>query len=311
MIISVCMATYNGALFIKEQLNTILRQTRQPDEVIICDDCSQDNTVQIVQSFIEENHLETSWKLIQNHENKGYPGNFYYAMSLCEGDVIFLSDQDDIWNEEKIEKMCVLLEERADISVLSCSFGLIDAKGQRIQTVMHSGGRGKDELRCIPLQQVFYKYEWPGMVLAFRREWYFQWACRMDTDCKVPHDFLLCVKASEEGGLWQMEEMLAYQRRHDNNVGLEEHRIHKLLNKPRKLQEIESYIRHLEGLYQADLPGTKEGKEILNQKMEAMRGRLTALQSCKIRQVLANAWMYRQEVRFATMVCDVLIVRGK
>ena len=55
----------------------------------------------------------------------------------------------------------------------------------------------------------------------------------------------------------------------------------------------------------------KEGKEILNQKMEAMRGRLTALQSCKIRQVLANAWMYRQEVRFATMVCDVLIVRGK
>lgn len=309
MKISVCMATYNGALFIEEQLNTILHQTRQPDEVIICDDCSQDNTVQIVQSFIEENHLETSWKLIQNHENKGYPGNFYYAMSLCEGDVIFLSDQDDIWNEEKIEKMCALLEERTDISVLSCSFGLIDAEGKRIQTVMHSDRRWKDKLCPISLQQVFYKYEWPGMALVFRREWYSQWACQLDTDCKVPHDFLLCAKASEEGGLWQMTEVLAYQRRHDNNVGLEEHRIHKLLNKPRKLHEIERYIYHLECLNQNNVLWTKEGKETLNKKMEAMRGRLAALQSCKIRQVLANAWMYRQEVRFATMVCDVLIVR--
>lgn len=102
MTVSVCMGIYNGEKYIEEQLDSILRQTRRAEEVILCDDCSTDRTVEIVRLFIEKHGLGESWRLCCNKENRGYPGNFYYAMSLCAGDVVFLADQDDIWAETKL-----------------------------------------------------------------------------------------------------------------------------------------------------------------------------------------------------------------
>ncbi|MCQ2441204.1 MAG: glycosyltransferase [Clostridia bacterium] len=99
--ISVAMTSYNGEKFIKTQLSSLLKQIRKPDEVIIVDDVSTDNTVEIIKDFITENGLY-DWKLTVNEENLGFKQNFKKALSLATGDIIFLCDQDDDWCEDTI-----------------------------------------------------------------------------------------------------------------------------------------------------------------------------------------------------------------
>ena len=104
MTVGVAMALYNGARFIRKQLDTIRLQTLQPDRVVMCDDGSKDGTTEIVAEYIKEYGLGDTWELIKNEENLGYAKNFYKAMSLCNTDLIFLADQDDVWELDKIEK---------------------------------------------------------------------------------------------------------------------------------------------------------------------------------------------------------------
>lgn len=98
--ISLAMPTYNGEHYLREQLDSIYAQTRIPDEVIVVDDCSTDETVAI----LEEYNKKYGLKYYINDHNLGYNKNFEKAISLCTGDYICLCDQDDIWLPTKIEK---------------------------------------------------------------------------------------------------------------------------------------------------------------------------------------------------------------
>ncbi len=120
MKISVVMALYNGSRFILEQMLTILEQTRLPDEVYFSDDGSRDNTVEIVQDFINEHNLSDSWHIHVNEQNKGYAKNFLNASMAATGEIIFFSDQDDLWLPDKIEKMSVIMANNSKINLL-CS----------------------------------------------------------------------------------------------------------------------------------------------------------------------------------------------
>ncbi len=101
MKVSIALATYNGERYLQEQLNSFLHQTRLPDEIIACDDCSTDRTMDILESFAKSAPFAVH--IYRNAMNLGYTKNFERAISLCSGDVIFLSDQDDVWFPEKIE----------------------------------------------------------------------------------------------------------------------------------------------------------------------------------------------------------------
>ncbi len=311
MTTSVCMAVYNGERFIREQLLSIANQTCRPDEVILCDDGSTDGTIEIIEAFLNEHHLTDSWKLYRSEQNKGYPGNFYYAISLCTGDVVYLADQDDIWHKQKIEKMNLILSQEKEMKVIACKFGLIDETGGNIRTLMaptHAGDTGTR--RQISIADVFYKCEWPGMVMAFRREWY-QRTCAVNGQSKIPHDFMIAACAAETGQFVQLDEELAWHRRHENNAGEEEHRLRRLLNKSRKLREIEKYLDILKHFEQEKALHTEEGNNALKRKLKAMQGRYSALQSGKIKDVLDNARQNKEQVRLATVVCDLLIVKRK
>jgi hypothetical protein len=102
--ISIAMATYNGANFLRQQLESFLVQTRLPDELVICDDGSRDETLEILQSFSQEAPFEVY--IHRNLQNIGYTANFDKALRLCTGEIVFLSDQDDVWFPNKIE--CVV-----------------------------------------------------------------------------------------------------------------------------------------------------------------------------------------------------------
>ena len=118
MSISVLMCTYNGEKYIEEQLISIYEQTYKPDEVLIFDDCSTDSTVHIVQSFIKKYNLEKSWILEINENNKGYVKNFKNGINKVKGDFIFFSDQDDVWNKNKIQSMMNYFTKYDDACVL-------------------------------------------------------------------------------------------------------------------------------------------------------------------------------------------------
>jgi glycosyltransferase involved in cell wall biosynthesis len=111
--ISVCIATYNGEKFLKQQLESILDQLSSNDEVVISDDNSTDGTRAVI-----ENMSDSRIKLLFN-DKKGYVSNFENALRYATGDVIFLSDQDDIWCSNKVELSLKELEE-FDLIVSDC-----------------------------------------------------------------------------------------------------------------------------------------------------------------------------------------------
>jgi len=101
MKISIAMATYNGARYLQAQLESLACQTRLPDELVITDDGSSDDTLSIIQQFAATAPFKVVWE--QNGRNLGYAGNFNKALSKTTGALVFLSDQDDVWFPEKLE----------------------------------------------------------------------------------------------------------------------------------------------------------------------------------------------------------------
>lgn len=117
---TVVVTTYNGSKFLVEQMDSILAQTKQPDEVILSDDGSSDNTVDLVNKFIEDNSLESLWRIQINEHNKGYAKNFIDTSLIAKNEVVFFCDQDDIWVKNRLQVMLDVMENNNDINLL-CS----------------------------------------------------------------------------------------------------------------------------------------------------------------------------------------------
>ena len=131
MKISVAMASYNGEQYIRKQIESIIHQTMPVDEIIITDDCSTDHTYDILLD-IQAKAQDISLNIIRNKENLGYKDNFKKAISLCTGDYIFLCDQDDYWNNNKVETLINIIKTNK-ISVLSSSFTFMDANDDYLE----------------------------------------------------------------------------------------------------------------------------------------------------------------------------------
>ena len=105
------MATYNGDKYLRRQIDSILSQTAIPDEVIICDDRSTDSTVNILNEYFENYEFV---KIFKNETRLGPIKNFEKCLKISTGDLILFSDQDDVWDKTKIEKM-VSFDDKADL----------------------------------------------------------------------------------------------------------------------------------------------------------------------------------------------------
>lgn len=114
--ISVCMATYNGEKFIKKQLDSILHQLKEDDEIVISDNDSSDDTIKIIKSYNDKRIRILSYKCDREklttklRRDKNITNNFENALRYCRGDIIFFSDQDDVWFDTKVIEQLPLLD---------------------------------------------------------------------------------------------------------------------------------------------------------------------------------------------------------
>ncbi len=259
--ISVIVATYNGALFVTEQLDSIANQSVKPDEIVICDDCSKDNTIEVLKDF--SNRTDIPCIIYQNDKNKGVSKTFEEGVLKSSGDVIFFSDQDDVWLDNKIETALHAFDSLgADFVFTNALIVDADLKAGS-ETLWDSVGfdyNNDDEyVNCDKNEffNILLKHNVvTGMTMACSRN--FAKKCIPFPE-KVLHDYWLALNASLFGNTVAIRTPLVKYRQHSNNVvgTRRNYDIHdKSIIKQRHLKNIEYEIM----LYQTILSLCRQNK---------------------------------------------------
>ncbi|AMC01351.1 Chondroitin polymerase [Aerococcus viridans] len=215
--VSVAMCTFNGSKFIKEQLKSIINQTRQPDEIVICDDISTDNTIKLIESILEETNIE--WSVLVNESRLGVAKNFEKAISLCTGDIIFTSDQDDYWVEYKIDKVLDEFKKNPEVNLVFSNARLVDSNlielpGDLWSSIGFSNNKLKKD-KIFVLESLLKNNFVTGATMAFRKD-------VLNRIFPIPnywiHDYWIALQCLLEGKVFAVPEMLILYRQHDKNV---------------------------------------------------------------------------------------------
>lgn len=203
--ISVCIATYNGEEYLKEQLDSILSQLSKNDEIVISDDHSTDNTIQIIRSYSDDRI-----RVILNERGKGYVSNFENALLNAKGDFVFLSDQDDIWLNNKV-KYC--MEQLVYYDFIVSDAILIDKFNNTIDKSYFKKRRVYNTLAGN-----IFKFGYLGCCMAFRKEILNKALPFPQNHQYCLHDNWLFLIAKAYYRTKISNEKLIKYRRHDNNT---------------------------------------------------------------------------------------------
>lgn len=211
--ISVALCTYNGERYIEEQLLSILSQSLSVDEIVICDDRSTDGTVEIIKR-IQQAYSNVNIQLIINETNKGVTKNFEGALEKCKGDIIFLSDQDDVWEYDKVKKTLEVFNTDQDCLLTFSNANLIDANGKDIGTGLWELSKPilKDEYTIADFLGNRYV---TGATVAIRQE-LLKYTLPIP-ECWI-HDAWLAINACVRGEVKYIDDKLVGYRQHENNV---------------------------------------------------------------------------------------------
>lgn len=206
------MTTYNGEKYLPKQLDSILNQTIKNFELIICDDCSKDNTWKVLEEYSKE---DSRIKIFRNEKNLGFIKNFEKAISLCNGEYIALSDQDDIWKENHLE---ILMNNLRDSTGVVGNAEIIDSNGNSNNVLISEreryfrDGDSSDKLYRI----LFYGNPFQGASSLFRRE-LFQKALPIPNEVEYQdawfNSFACCID-----GFNFVNEVVNQYRIHDTNA---------------------------------------------------------------------------------------------
>ena len=201
--VSVAMATYNGEKYIKKQIESIMDNLKENDELIISDDGSTDNTLEIIKKMM---NFDKRIRLINGPKN-GIKKNFENAIIYTTGDYIFLADQDDIWKENKVETVKKYLEK--NLIVVHDSNVIDNDENIVIESLFDYRKSGKGILKNI------YKNTYIGCCMAFKKE-------LKNYILPIPnnvymHDQWIGNIGELYGNSLFIKEKLIYYRRHENN----------------------------------------------------------------------------------------------
>jgi len=216
--VSVAMATFNGEKYILEQLWSIYNQSHSVDEVVICDDHSTDNTVQIVKEFIKANNIKT-WKIIVNKERLNFCKNFWKAINLCSNDIVFLSDQDDIWFYSKVEETLKIMRDNIDVTLVASSYSLCDENGNDLGRSINQARNMDDEsIEEIIISSLVNNTCARGCSMAFKKNIIDGENLFDSTIGLIGHDWILGFYAALKGRAIFYNKIMFDYRVHDSNA---------------------------------------------------------------------------------------------
>lgn len=209
--VSVCMATYNGENFIQEQLDSIIRNISRSDEIIISDDGSTDATLDILHHYaVQYNNIH-----FFQGPGKGVIKNFEFAINQANGDYIFLTDQDDVWEINKVEKVLDCFHKK-HCKVVVHDATIIDGTGKLLEESFFAYRSSK-----AGVIKNFVKNSYLGCCMAFKRE-------ILTEVLPIPnqiamHDWWIgMISELEHGSVFISDKLIRY-RRHGNNVSSMHH----------------------------------------------------------------------------------------
>ena len=213
---SVALCTYNGAKYIQEQLDSILSQSLPINEIVICDDGSTDETAEIIERI--KSKANTTIHLFKNTSNLGFKNNFLKAISLCAGDIIFLSDQDDIWESNKVFYISKWFKEHPDLDIVFTDGALINEYGVLIsEHLWQRFGFDRTKQRFFNHGYGLDIWAWSnratGATLAFRKKIFNQidWLSSSDSF----HDKIIALYGIDHQSLGFIPKRLIKYRIHD------------------------------------------------------------------------------------------------
>ena len=282
MKISIAMCTYNGEKYLQEQLDSILKQTRSADEVIICDDGSTDATKDFIDNYIVSHSLSENWILYVNSKNLGYADNFHKALSLTTGDYIFFADQDDVWKLEKIEEMISVMETHKQITLLCSDFeplvSTMDAPKVKKKTLKSM--KNDKTLSKIDLSYNNIYIGSLGCLMCARRSfiddieqyWYSGWA----------HDEFVWKLAQCYDGCYVYHSKLILRRLHSSNVSMR-----KMHTYEKRIHYLRELIKSHEAMKLCAINKNLDGKriKIINRNICAARLRFDMFEKLKLSNV--------------------------
>jgi glycosyltransferase involved in cell wall biosynthesis len=244
--LAVVLATYNGQRFLRQQIDSLAAQTRTPDEVVIVDDCSSDDTVALIERF-KVDHGLTNWQVHRGDRNLGFIKNFHRGMALSRADVVLFCDQDDVWQPDKVEVVARSFETDPSLMALNTAFEVIDAQG-----VIAGDGREWEPHPAVVQPAVSRSLEAclahnvsPGCTMGVRRQVVDLYLAR--SRCVMPHDWELNVLAALLGGLRFMDvPLVAYRIHGANTIGFNADSLaEKLHARERQAVEYRDYLLSL------------------------------------------------------------------
>jgi len=215
--ISIAMCTYNGAEFLPAQWESILAQSRQPDEIVVCDDGSCDQTRRLLEKFAAESSIPVT--LHFNQKNLGSVKNFEHAIRLCTGSIIALSDQDDVWCNDKLRVIETAFNKSPHIGLVFSDAEIVDENleplGRRMWTeVSFDPYRQKLIARGRALEVLITGWIVTGATMAFRSEF-------MNLSLPIPekiamiHDGWIALTIAAVAEAVAIDEPLIKYRQHD------------------------------------------------------------------------------------------------
>lgn len=209
--ISIALASYNGSKYIREQLDSILKQTYQDFELVVCDDCSTDNTWQILQEYAQK---DARVKIYANKDNLGFKKNFEKAISKCSGTYIAMSDQDDIWTNNHLE---VLLNNLGENSISGGNAILVDKNGKSLDILLNEVDKFYFFQRNKFLYRILFTSDpIQGASMLMRKT--FVENCLPIPDGVVYHDAWFAACACFENGINYTFDVINKYRQHGENV---------------------------------------------------------------------------------------------
>lgn len=208
----VVIATYNGCEYIVEQLDSIKNQTYPVDKVIIRDDGSTDNTVDVIHKYIIDNKL--NWEIRENEKNLGWRRNFFELIKEADTDLVFLCDQDDIWEPDKVEIYIDIFRKKKRINVLASNYKVLSDDDQ-FNSLWDSQQDDK-KLKKFRFDSRFYYIRRPGCTFCFRNEYVRRILKYWDEDWA--HDMLIWLCAVVSDNIYLYNGVTMQYRRYGNNA---------------------------------------------------------------------------------------------